>query len=263
MTGQQSVLKTFVFGALPVTFGLVLVIAGYFLTKNFLLSSPQFFVKEVMVLTEGPAQKDELIKLAAIPASVPLFSLDLKTIQSRIENDPWVASANVSRVLPNKVVIRYEAEVPVAIINFQGLHYVNREGKIFAKVSAGDSLQFPLIQFQGMNSEFSKINLKSSLEVLKYFEKSKIFSPEDISEIVAQYSGDENLLSVLVNYPPKLLKAKYTSPGKIVKLTLNVDSIREQLVHAESIFNHLLVVKKAPKHLRLELGKKVVVKLNQ
>ncbi len=112
----QSLSKTFFFVALPVTILLVLLIYAGIELYAHLTTSSRFAVREVEVLTTGPAEKKNLIDLAHIKLGDNIFALNLATIQRQVEKDPWVASATVARALPDRIQIRYQQQVPVAIL---------------------------------------------------------------------------------------------------------------------------------------------------
>lgn len=265
---QRGVLKTFLVWGIPLALTVVLVIAGAMKVQEFVSTSPRFYVQSIEVLSEGPADKDELIKAANIPTNTNLFSLDLAVIKERIEKNPWVASANITRALPDRLLIRYVPQVPVAILNVQGMHYINARGKVFTGVRPGDSLQYPLVQMENPPANVEKINpeqIRPALEALELLEKSTILTQEDVSEISLRGPEDHGgvVLALTAKYPTKALRSKVNKNSHLMTLHFGDEDLRPQFRRAEAVLHKMTQSSVFPRLVRLELGKKVVVKIDQ
>jgi hypothetical protein len=264
---QRNVLWTFLIWAVPVSATIVVLLAGSMAVVQFATTSPRFGIQKIEVITEGPARVDDLIGLAVIAPGTNLFKLNLLTVQEKVETHPWVASASISRALPDRILIRYVPQIPVAIINFRGLRYVNAAGKMFAPVKPGDSLQYPLLQAESKagSSEISPEQIMPALEILELLEKDTLLTTEDISEITIKSAQDHGgvAISLLGQFPPKALAAKYTQKGRLMAIHFGEDDPAPQLKRANSVISYMAQAAMTPKSIRLELGKKVVVKINQ
>ncbi|GAA0680759.1 hypothetical protein GCM10009104_01490 [Marinobacterium maritimum] len=73
--------------------------------------------------------KNALAQTLAAGLDRPLLQLDLKAVQERLVQEPWVHSASVRRQWPPAVEVQLEEEVPVARWGDKGL--LNHQGDIF------------------------------------------------------------------------------------------------------------------------------------
>jgi len=127
------------------------------------------------------------VALSDIQYGASIFSLDLGMIGRKIEENPWIALAEVSRVFPSEVLIRVSEREPVAIINLDYLYYVDREGVVFKVLSSGDSLDFPVItgvtRDEVVDASGVPASLRDALMLLEAMEKSTSFSLDKVAEI--------------------------------------------------------------------------------
>jgi cell division septal protein FtsQ len=255
MAERRRLLSTFFILGIPAIIALVVLIGGGTMLRDYVVRSPHFRIKQVEVLSEGPANKDELIRLAAVPPDANLFALSIANVKARVEQHPWVASASISRVLPDRLIIRYSPQVPVAIINLGGMRYINSDGVDFIQVAPGDSLQYPLLQTE--MAQITPEAVKPALELLEIVDANPIISSEEISEISISELGTVTLVAP---FPPKSIASK--SPRRLMTLQFGEGDIPQQWKRAGATLKYLASVGQAPKLLRLELGKKVIVRLN-
>ena len=264
---KSSVSKTFLYVGLPSALGLVgLIYAGMEL-RNFLLNSPRFAVKAVEVVTAGRADKTEVVKLAAISPNTNIFALDLETVRRRVEKNPWIHRATVVRSLPNKIEIHYEPQVPVAILGAGAMYYVNSEGLPFYKVEKGDSLAYPFVQVEGStrHSEVVRQRVENGLQILTKLRESKLFGEKDLGDLTVRTEAEDGASPYLLTlrYPPRNLAGKGKQLDRIYTVSFGESDPSIQVKHWEAVVRHLVQTGKNPRLIRLELGKKVVVKLER
>lgn len=90
--------------------------------------------------------RDEALALTGVPLGQNIFSLDLSTIEARVEAHPWVARAFVCRKLPNKLFVKVTLERPVAMVATEkGIYLVNEQGRLFAPATPKMLKDFPAI----------------------------------------------------------------------------------------------------------------------
>lgn len=74
-----------------------------------------------------------------------LFRVNLPVERKRLEAIPWVESAAVARVFPNRLLVRVAERTPVAFANVGGrLELVDKEG-VFLQMPAKASFDFPVV----------------------------------------------------------------------------------------------------------------------
>ena len=100
-----------------------------------------------VIAVEGEFQyirQGELEKLVEPSIEGGIVSLDLGEIAARLEVNPWIKTATVSRQWPDGVLIRVEEEVPIARWGKQG--FLNSRGQIL-NVDDNSGLQnLPLLE---------------------------------------------------------------------------------------------------------------------
>ncbi|MBU1742904.1 MAG: FtsQ-type POTRA domain-containing protein [Proteobacteria bacterium] len=87
----------------------------------------------------------QLLRRAGLDRTAGLLTLRLDRLHRRLRRDPWVKSVNLSRRLPDTLVMRIEPYRPVAILRFGGLYYLDRQGTPFKRLDPGDALDLPVI----------------------------------------------------------------------------------------------------------------------
>ena len=264
---QNSLVRPFFFVALPMTAVLVLVVYVGLELYEHLTNSQQFAIQKVEVLTEGPAKKEDLLQAANIRLRTNIFAVDLERAKKKLEQQPWVYSATVSRALPNTIQIQYVSQEPVAILNFSdSLYYLNREGRAFYKINKGDSLQFPFIHLDGAPKldQVSSDRLAAALDIIQWSRTSKLMKAQDLGDITLRGSvyAEQTPLLVTLAYPPSGLQ-KQKLKRHFFTMSMAEQEVPQQMKRVEAVLQHLVQQGKNPRLIRLELGKKIVVKTEQ
>ena len=79
-------------------------------------------------------ERKQILALLDVDAGMPLMSIDLNALQTRIENLPWIRRASVTRVLPGDIKINVEERVPFALWQRGGkLRLIDQEGIIITR----------------------------------------------------------------------------------------------------------------------------------
>ena len=81
------------------------------------------------------------------------FGVDLKRVREAALSLPWVAEAQVTRVWPDKLLVKVKEQIPVAYWNGDGL--VNAGGEVFFP-KRRDGLKLPL-RFRGPDSKAAEM----------------------------------------------------------------------------------------------------------
>lgn len=265
---NASLTKTFFFLALPAAFLVVLTVFLGLELYNHLTTSKRFAVREVELLTVGPANKEEVIRRANIKTGTNIFLLDLGEVRKNVERDPWVASATVSRALPDKIQIRYEQQKPVAILSLDSMYYLNAAGVPFTKLEKGASLEYPLIHVDSTNrpEDLNPKRLQNALDFLRALDSYSPIRSRDVGDLTIRGAvyGESSPLLLTYAFPPSGLDKKGAKP-KQKRLHFTLTAAEEDFViqakRANAVMRYLVQQGKNPRLIRLELGKKVVVKV--
>ncbi len=209
LTGRKKfTFKTVGLAAVAVCLLSFIVIGGGRKIIDSLASAPFFQVSEIVFSGNQNISKEKLREAAGIVLhQTSLIGFDCSQKEADLAKVPWVARAEVTRNWPSTIEISVVANVPVALLLSTSstggeLHYIDRDGVPFLKVSPGADIDFPVIT--GL-SEISEASLKKSAlnEVLVFLKKVNNNNPhlpaQSVSEI--HLNRDGGMVVYLVEYP--------------------------------------------------------------
>jgi len=126
---------------------------GYF-AASFALTSPRFRLgagDEVVVSGNRFVSREEVLNALNLPLNTSLlpginvFRISLEDKRRAVETIPWVQSATVTRVLPNRMTVQVVERTPVAFVNLGGrVSLVDAEGTILEKPDKA-TFDFPVL----------------------------------------------------------------------------------------------------------------------
>ena len=145
-------------------------LAGYAFT------SPRFRVTagdDVVVEGNRYVSREEIVSALGLPLyftsgrGVSIFRLNLDEERKQVESIPWVRSAIVSRVFPNRLAVSVAERVPVAFVNIGGsVKLVDGDGFVLEKPDKGD-FTFPVLE--GLDARENSGDREARLEVYQDF----------------------------------------------------------------------------------------------
>lgn len=125
---------------------------GGFITQGLNWTQAQFYevsaqngfaVEEIVIEGVTYADHDSIKALLNIRRGESIFALDPSSAQGLIEQISWVATAQISRQLPNRILVRIDERLPVAF-------YQNADQKLFVVDPEGVKLTSEnLVRFKG------------------------------------------------------------------------------------------------------------------
>lgn len=126
--------------------------AGGYYGYHWLTRSDRFAVTELDLRGAERLDATHVRTLIGLPegatgADANIFRLGLADAERRLEEDPWIASARVSRQLPNKLIVELTEERPAALVELGGLYLTTDDGRVFkrAAIERGEGLSLPII----------------------------------------------------------------------------------------------------------------------
>jgi len=165
-----------------------LAVAGALLGIQVLRESDYFTVRNVRVIAQSRVSEQEIAGASDVRIGASIFDLDLSLIGRKIEENPWIARAEVVRSLPDEVVISVVEHQPRAVIQLDYLYYVNAAGEVFKLLDSGDRLDYPIIT--GIDRQFlldhpaaGQAWLRQALALIGELEGRQLFNLADVSEI--------------------------------------------------------------------------------
>lgn len=82
--------------------------------------SPLFAVGRIRVVGEDRLRAAEIVRRSGIEPGTNILFLDAGAVERRLEADPWIRDARVTRQLPSTVTIRVVERTPVAVMERDG-----------------------------------------------------------------------------------------------------------------------------------------------
>jgi cell division protein FtsQ len=114
--------------------------------NRFFTSSPRFAVAKVEAEGSRRYGQEQLLHLAGVQRGDNLFRLELAELEQRLTQDPWIATAKVSRRLPDTLKFVVTEHVAVALAQIDSVTYlVTRQGLPITPLGAGDNADLPVI----------------------------------------------------------------------------------------------------------------------
>jgi len=186
-----------------------LIVSGSVLTAQVLLESGYFAVNKVRVEHQSKVTEGDILAASDIHSGDGIFDLDLHLIGRKIEENPWIAKAEVERAFPDEVVIRVIEREPQAIADLGYLYYVDAGGEIFKLLDGTDLLDFPVIT--GIDREYMlnhpdevQARLRQALRLMHALHGRSHFNLEDVSEIFVDPQEGLTLYTLVGGVPIRL-----------------------------------------------------------
>jgi cell division protein FtsQ len=103
-----------------------------------LYRSQLFAIRHVEVLGNEQLSAERILGIAAVPADATLLRFPGSDVRERLEADPWIERAQVTRDFPDTMRIRVTERVPVAYVDLGGdqLWLVDDEGFVVGEQTA-------------------------------------------------------------------------------------------------------------------------------
>ena len=167
---------------------LLAVVAGisfmFLSVYQYLLTSPHIRLERVVIKGVDGDLKRALLRMSRLSVDTSLLAINMDELRQRIERHPWIRSVSVEKRFPHTLIIRAEKEKPVAVVIMDGLHYMNREGKLFERVEQTGKIDYPIITGISARGSDSQMKFKLAAHVLKILQPEKgPLSLEELSEI--------------------------------------------------------------------------------
>lgn len=110
-----------------------------------LLTSSLLNVTSVQVSGCQVLDPQTVIQQAMIPSGVNILSLDLDGLRNRVTDHPWIASAVISREIPDRIRIEIVERKPVALVKGQQFYLLDDQGVCFSSAAPGKHIGLPII----------------------------------------------------------------------------------------------------------------------
>ena len=121
---------------------------------NTLMGSAGFTVKTVTLEGRAETAPKEIGRMLGIQAGDLMLYVDVDEARARIEALPWVKSAEVRRVWPDKIVVRIQERRPVALWQMDGaVAVIDATGKPISGEDPARFAELPLVVGKGAETQ--------------------------------------------------------------------------------------------------------------
>lgn len=110
-------------------------------------NSPVFDLRTLRVSGNVHLSSDQVLGVAALSDRTNILWMSDHEVERRLEGEPWVRSASVSRTLPSTVTIAISERWPVAVVDGKRRLLVAADGVVLGL--AGQSVRLPVIEVRG------------------------------------------------------------------------------------------------------------------
>jgi len=140
--------------------------------------------------------RDAILRLAAVPMDKKIMEVDLGIIRSRVMQNPYFRDASVVRDLPDRVLVRVDERVPVAMLIAGRTFYLDAEGMVMPAIRSEYAFDLPVItgvasvQECRPGKKIAHPALREALQIVLASQKLGNSVSRRISEIHLQPNGD-------------------------------------------------------------------------
>ena len=225
--------KLLIFGVLGVGIGL-----GAYYVASYLKTSPALAVRTIEVRGAERTRVGELLEASGLKEGMNIFSVGTGQAQKRLVSLPWVKKAKVTRVVPDRIVVEVVEHQPVAVINLEGLYYVNRSGEVFKRVQPGEREDLPVLTGVSRTSfrdrpQRARKHIRESLRLIKTLQELPCVKKRRVAEV-----HSDELMGPSVVLDPGALTVRLGNQdllGRLSTLCQLMDAIGDRRLKARSI----------------------------
>jgi len=177
----------------------VLCTAGALMVHRYTLwisRSQTFLIQKIGVNGNDLVSEKEILRLGEIPERGNIWRVNLRESEKKIEANPFIRNAVVSRHFPNAVSIRIEEKKPIVLLNAGGMFYSIDQNGILLPAKSGKLYELPIVssRLPGSIRTGQSVGDPSVIQCLDFIrlvlvKRSELYA--EVSEMV--YSASEGL----------------------------------------------------------------------
>ncbi len=160
-----------------------------FFSVYFYLQGASFLrLKEVKIEGSDRVSAEEILGVTQLDQEQNILSLDIKVLNRRLVEHPWIEKSRIKRILPDGIHIVIQERQPLAIIHMERFYFVDAKGVIFDQAKGRERARYPIltgIRREDLEREDRKARLllEKALKLLKMTQVTKILPYDSISQI--------------------------------------------------------------------------------
>jgi cell division protein FtsQ len=170
-----------------------------------------FNLTDIEITGNSILSDEAIIKLAEIRPDTSINNIDLSEIQKKIEQNPYIKAAAVSREFPNKLEIRINERIPICYLSHKELLLLDAEGIILPPIQTTVATNLPVISGFEKDSLLyqpgSKVPNPEIMAIVKTVHSTLLNTPDLFSEIseIHYWNSENYILYTIKNGTPIFL----------------------------------------------------------
>ena len=213
------------------------------LVEQHVRTSPSFATREISLAGAVRLDRDEVLETAGLALDQNVFEVGPEEAQARLLSHPWIATANVTRRLPDSYRIEVVEHRAVAMLALGDVYLVADDASVFKQHGPGDPVDLPVITgidadaFQ-RDAVFRTTVLVSAIALLHDYRDVGLWRREPIAEIhvdpdasLSLYVGED---AVAVRLGRRPFRKKLRRFRKVLD-RLHAQSVRPAYVYLDNV----------------------------
>jgi len=203
----------------------------------FFLMSPLFNIKEITIEGESKVNENQIESLSTLTYGQNIFNFSKIKAKESIQTNPYIATVEIHRKLPNKVLIQVTERTPTYMIEV-GNAYIYLDNQGYALELSNDKLDLPILSGLAVDISIFRpgdrlgkedlIKLENIVSIVNIMKSNELYDKlisidaTDASNYVLKmtddktvYLGDTNNLNVKMLYLKKILESEQGIEGEI------------------------------------------------
>lgn len=169
--------------------------AGIWMVREFLRTDPRFRVasaEQIEVSGNHQVSADDVRSVFGSDVGHNLFFIPIALRRQEMEGLPWVETASVERLLPNRIHVRVTERTPVAFAqNGSALQLIDRHGVLLDMPSGPDAPQYSFPVLTGVGEEVPLSTRKARMDAYMAFLKDLDGHGEKVSPRLSEVDLSE------------------------------------------------------------------------
>jgi cell division protein FtsQ len=134
--------------------------------RRYVTTSPRFGLRDLRIEGNHRRSKEWIASTAGIALGQNVVELDLEAARAKLERDPWIERASLSRRLPASLSIEIVEREAAAIVALPaGTFLASAQGELFKRLEDGDPNDLPIVT--GISSEDAGGDREATAQLVK------------------------------------------------------------------------------------------------
>lgn len=195
--------------------------------RRYIMSSPRFAVRTVLVEGASRRTAEQIASAGGVAVGANIFALDPDAVSMAITTDPWIERATVTRKLPSTIqitVVEREARAAAAIGG--DLYLATRDGELFKRFAPADPEDLPIVtgilpEQVARDRAGVVLAVKRALDVLEELERTGVAKRYPVQELHLEKDGSlvitigKEAIALHLGHPP--FRAKIEQASRVLQ----------------------------------------------